>query len=64
MSRNLGILNVLDESGTNEAECSRKMASGRRGAGSIRSLVNARDLQFVCGSLSGNIACTCSYVCQ
>ena len=37
---------VLDESGTDEAECSRKGASGRRIAGAIRSLINARSLQF------------------
>ena len=37
---------VLDESGTDEAECSRKVASGRRVAGIIRSLVNAIDLQL------------------
>ena len=36
----------MDESGTNEAECSRKMVSGRRVAGAIRSLVNARSLQL------------------
>ena len=39
---------VLNESGTDEAECSRKMESGRRVAGAIRSLVNARSLQFEC----------------
>ena len=39
---------VLDQSGTDEAECSRKMASGRRVAGTIRSLVNARSLQLKC----------------
>ena len=39
---------VLDESGTDEAECSRKMARGRRVAGAIRSLVNARSLQLEC----------------
>ena len=38
----------LDESGTDGAECSRKVASGRRFAGVIRSLVNARDLQLEC----------------
>ena len=37
---------VLDESGTDEPECSRKMASVRRIAGAIRSLVNARSLQL------------------
>ena len=36
---------VLDESGTDEAECSRKVASGRKAAGAIRSLVNGRDWQ-------------------
>ena len=39
---------VLDESGTDAAECSRKVASGRRVTGDIRSLVNARDLQLNC----------------
>ena len=37
---------VLDESGTDGAKCSRKVASGRRVAGTIRSLVNARNLQL------------------
>ena len=36
----------MDESGTNGAECSRKVESGRRVAGVISSLVNARDLQL------------------
>ena len=39
---------VLDESGTDGAECSRKVVSGRRVAGAIRSLVNTRDLQLEC----------------
>ena len=39
---------VLYESGTDEAECSRKAASGRRVSGAIRSLVNARSLQLEC----------------
>ena len=39
---------VLDESGTDGAECSRNVASGRRVAGVTRSLVNARDLQLEC----------------
>ena len=34
----------MDESGTAGAEYSRKMASGRRVAGAIRSLVNVRGL--------------------
>ena len=39
---------VLDESGTDEAECSRKVVSGRRVASAIRSLVNARSLRLEC----------------
>ena len=42
----LGI--VLDESGTDEEECSKKVASGRKVAGAIRSLVNAKSLQLEC----------------
>ena len=37
---------VLDESGTDGTECSRKVVSRRRAAGAIRSLVNARDSQL------------------
>ena len=48
---------VLDEAGTDGAEFSRKVVSERRMAGAIRSILNARDLQFEC-------ACTCSYVLQ
>ena len=33
---------VLDESGTDEADCSRKVATGKRVAGAIRSLVSIR----------------------
>ena len=36
----------MDETGTDEAECSRKMASRRKVAGAIRSLVNDRSLQL------------------
>ena len=39
---------ALDESGTDGAECSRKVASGRRVTGAIRFIVNARDLQLAC----------------
>ena len=39
---------VLDEAGTDKAECSREVASGRRVVGAIRSLFNARDLQIEC----------------
>ena len=42
---------VLDESGTDEAECSSKVASGRRAAGTIRSLVNAFSLQLQCAKI-------------
>ena len=35
---------VLDESDTDRAECSKKVANGKRVAGVIRSVVNARDL--------------------
>ena len=38
---------ILDESGTYEAECSRKVVSGRSIAGAIRSVVNARSLQLL-----------------
>ena len=37
---------VLEESGTDGTECSRKMASGRRVAGTIRSLINAGICSF------------------
>ena len=40
---------VLDESGTNEAERSRKVASGRRVVGDI--LVNTRSLQLQCAKV-------------
>ena len=39
---------VLYESGTYGEECSRKVASGRRVAGAIRSLVNSRRFQLDC----------------
>ena len=34
--------------GADGAECSRKVTSGRKVVGAIRSLVNARDLQLEC----------------
>ena len=37
---------VLGESGTDEAEGIRRVASGRKVAGAIRSLVNIKDLQI------------------
>ena len=39
---------VLDESGTDYAEWSRKVASGRRVAGAIKSLVNVKGFQLEC----------------
>ena len=51
---------VLDKSGTDRAECSRKVVSGRRIPDAIRSLVNARDLQLECAK----ILLVCSYVWQ
>ena len=58
MFQNLNIWVVLDESGKDGAECSRKVMSGRV-AGAIRSLVNTRDLQLECDT-----AYSCSYVWQ
>ena len=46
MSQNLNIWNVLDESGTDRAECNKKVANGRRVTGAIKSLINVRDLQL------------------
>ena len=43
---------VLDESGTDWAECSRKVARGRRVTYVISSLVNASDLHLECASLA------------
>ena len=41
----------MDESGTDGAESSRKVASGRRVAGAIKSLVNGKDLQLECAKV-------------
>ena len=38
----------MDKAGTDRAECSREVASGRRVASPIRSLFNVRDLQIEC----------------
>ena len=46
MSQNLNIWDVLNESDTDEAESRRKVISGWRVAGIIRSLVNAWSLQL------------------
>ena len=38
----------MDESGIDDAKCCRKVASGRKVADAIRSLVNTRGLQLEC----------------
>ena len=38
----------MDESDTNEAECRRRIAIGRKVSGTIRSLVKSRGLQIEC----------------
>ena len=43
---------ILEKSGTAGAECSRKVVSGRRVAGVISSLLNAKDLKIECDSLT------------
>ena len=54
---------VLDESGIDEGECSRKVVSGRRVAGDIRSLVNASEFAAsVFYGLARVIVGACSYV--
>ena len=52
MSQNLNICGVLDKAGKDGAECSRKVGSGSRVPGAIRSLVKARDLQLERTSLA------------
>ena len=39
---------IFDKLGRDEAECSRKVVSGRAAGGAIRSLVNAGSLQLEC----------------
>ena len=41
----------MNESGRDEAECCRKVASVRRFAGAISSLLNARGLQLECARI-------------
>ena len=41
----------MDESGTDEEECGRKVASGSRVAGAIRSLVNTNYLPLECAQI-------------
>ena len=54
---------VLDESGTDGAECRRKVASGRKVAGVIRSLVNARVLELECEGCCMR-GCSCFFYCM
>ena len=42
---------VLEESGIDEADCRRKVASGRRVGGTIRSLVNTKGLKLDCAKV-------------
>ena len=39
---------VSNESGTDDVECHKEVASGRKGAGVIMSVVNGRGLQLEC----------------
>ena len=43
MCQNLNTWEVSDESSSDEAECLRKVASGKRVASAIRSIINDRD---------------------
>ena len=53
---------VLDESGTDDAECSRKVAIGREVTGAITSLVNARSLQLECARVLYECHCWCLFL--
>ena len=52
---------ILYESGTNVAESRRKMTIGKKVAGAIRFLLNARGLQLECARVRG-ISCSCFVV--
>ena len=54
---------VLDESGTDVAERCRKMESGRKVAGAVRSLFNARGLQLDCTGCYMK-CCSCLFSCM
>src|SRR5678816_433561 len=43
---------VLDEKGTDDVECSRKVVNGRKVAGAIKSLVNVKGLSLECARVS------------
>ena len=53
---------VLNESGADEAECSRKVASGRRVSGASRSLVNTKGLQLECARVLHETLCLFLYM--
>ena len=55
------LVHVLDKSGIDKSECSRKVVNDIRVAVAIMSLPNARGLQHECARV---IACTFSYVWQ
>ena len=55
---------ILDKYITDEAECSRKVASWRRVAGTITSLVNARDLQLEYARVSCMKHFLCLFLCM
>ena len=46
MSENLNTWGMSTSSGTDEAQCSRKVSSGKRVGGAIMSLANARSMWF------------------
>ena len=46
MSENLNVWDVFSTNQVQMRQCNYNLASGRRVAGTIRSLVNARDLQL------------------
>ena len=52
MSQNLSIWDMIWTNQVQMRQCSRKVVSGRRDAGAIRFLVNAKDLQLECSSLA------------
>src|SRR5678815_550918 len=51
---------VLDEKGTDDAECSRKGVNGRKVAGAIKSLVNVKGQVW---SALGSCMRVCCYLC-
>ena len=53
---------VLNESDTDDAECRRKVKSGRKVVSVIKSLVIARGLHLECARVSHAIAHACSYI--